>query len=185
MMSATQQISLFLVDTLMTLYILFLMARAILEASQADFYNPVSQSVYKITQPLLRLVRLVIPAVGVWDIGCWLLIYVMRVAELFLIMLIQGGSWPIELLLRISAFQVVEWLIQFYAISIFILAIASWFVSPVQMIKNPVLSLLNHIVTPLIAPVRRFMPTVGVVDFSPLIVLLGLYLLLNIIRTFY
>ena len=184
-MSVMQQISLFLVDTLITLYIYFLIARAILEASQADFYNPISQSIYKITQPLLRLLRLVIPVVGIWDIGCWLLIYAMRVLELYLIMLIQGGSWPIELLLQISAFQIVEWLVQFYAIAIFILAIASWFVNPTQMIQNPVLSLLNHIVAPLIAPVRRFMPTVGVVDFSPMIVLLALFILLNIIRTLY
>lgn len=180
-----QQINLFLVDTLITVYIFFLIARAILEASQADFYNPISQSVYRITQPTLRLVRLAIPVIGVWDIGCWLLIYVMRVAELFLIAFIQGVSWPLELLLKIAAFQIVEWLIQFYAIAIFILAIASWFVNPVQMVQNSVLSLLNHIVAPLIAPVRRFMPNVGVVDFSPLVVLLALYILLNVIHTLY
>ncbi len=184
-MSSGQQIALFLVDTLMTFYILFLIARAILEASEADFYNPISQSVYTITQPVLRWVRFAIPVKGVWDIGCWLLIYVMRVAELFLIALIQGISWPLELLLKISAFQVVEWLIQFYAIAIFVLAIASWFVNPATMINNPVLSLLNHIVAPLIAPVRRMMPSVGVVDFSPMVVLLALYILLNIVRALY
>ena len=184
-MSPMQQIALFLADTLITFYIFFLIARAILEASQADFYNPISQSIYKITQPALRLVRFVIPAMGIWDIGCWLLIYLMRVLELFLIALIQGFSWPVELLLKIAAFQVVEWLIQFYAIAIFILAIASWFVNPLQMIQNPVLSLLNHVVAPLIAPVRRFMPNLGVVDFSPMIVLLALYILLNVIRALY
>ena len=184
-MSSVQQIALFLVDTLMTFYILFLIARAILEASEADFYNPISQSVYTVTQPVLRLVRLAIPVKGVWDIGCWLLIYIMRVSELFLIALIQGISWPMELLLKVAAFQVVEWLIQFYAIAIFALAIASWFVRPATMVQNPVLSLLNHIVAPLIAPVRRLMPNVGVIDFSPLVVLLALYILLNIIRTLY
>ena len=184
-MSAPQQIALFLVDTLFTLYIFFLMARAVLEASQADFYNSISQNVYKITQPLLRPLRLIIPVIGIWDIGCWLLIYMLRVAELFLIVLLQGGTWPITLLLKISAFQVVEWLIQFYAIAIFILAIASWFVSSLQMINNPMLSLLNQIVAPLLDPVRRFMPTVGVIDFSPMALLLGLYLLLNIIRSLY
>ena len=184
-MSGMQQIALFLVDTLITLYIFFFIARAVLEASQADFYNPISQSVYKITQPMLKLIRLAIPVVGIWDIGCWLLIYAMRVSELFLIMLIQGVSWPLEVLLKVSAFQIVEWLIQFYAIAIFILAIASWFVNPMQMVQNPVLSLLNQVVAPLIAPVRRFMPTVGVVDFSPMIVLLALYLLLNIIKILY
>ena len=184
-MSGAQQIALFLVDTLMTLYILFLIARAILEASEADFYNPISQNVYTITQPVLRLIRFVIPVKGTWDIGCWLLIYVMRVSELFLIALIQGVSWPVDLLLKVGAFQVVEWLIQFYAIAIFVLAIASWFVRPTTMIQNPALSLLNHVVAPLIAPVRRLMPSVGVVDFSPMVVLLALYILLNVIRALY
>lgn len=184
-MNILQQIALLLVDTLLTVYIFFLIARAILEASQADFYNPITQSVYKITQPLLKLLRRAIPTTGIWDIGCWLLIYFMRVLELSLIMLIQGISSPLALLLKIAAIQIVEWLIQFYAIAIFLLAIASWFVSSVQMVQNPVLSLLNHIVAPLIAPVRRFMPSVGVIDFSPMIVLLALYLLFNIMQTLY
>ena len=184
-MSTGQGIGIFLADTLITVYTFFLMLRALLEASQADFYNPISQSVFKITQPLLKIVRRIIPTFGGWDVGCWLLIYVTRLIELVSIALIQGQLWPIDLLLKIAALQLVELLIYIYIFAIFIVAIGSWFVSSMQMLNNPVFSLLNYIIAPVINPVRRYMPAVGAIDFSPLIVLILLYLLLNLLRALY
>ena len=184
-MSAGHSISIFLADTLITVYTFFLILRALLEASQADFYNPISQSVFKITQPLLKIVRRIIPTFGVWDVGCWLLIYVTRIIELVLIALLQDQLWPIDLLLKVAALQLVELLIHIYIFAIFILAISSWFVSSMQMLNSPIFSLLNYIVAPVINPVRRYMPVVGSIDFSPLIVLVLLYLLLNLLRALY
>ena len=43
----------FLISTLFSLYILAVMLRFILGAVRADFYNPVSQFLVRITNPLL------------------------------------------------------------------------------------------------------------------------------------
>lgn len=184
-MSAGQNISIFLADTLVTVYTLFLILRALLEASQADFYNPISQSIFRITQPVLRIARRFIPTVGVWDIGCWLLIYATRVIELLLVAMLREQSWPLDILLKVAVLQLLELLIHIYIFAIFILAISSWFASSAQMLNNPILALLNQLVAPVVNPVRQRMPAVGAIDFSPLIVLIIFYILLNLLRTLY
>ena len=39
-----------------------LMARFLLQASKADFYNPISQAIVSVTDPLLKPLRAIIPA---------------------------------------------------------------------------------------------------------------------------
>ena len=56
----------FLISTLFSLYILTIMLRFLLARVGADFYNPVSQFLVKITNPGLRPLRRVIP--GLWGI---------------------------------------------------------------------------------------------------------------------
>ena len=41
----------FLIETLIGLYILIVMLRFLLQWARADFYNPVSQFIVKVTQP--------------------------------------------------------------------------------------------------------------------------------------
>ncbi len=55
-------------------------------------------------------------------------------------------------------------------------ALASWFV---QDPGNPIVAMLHDITEPIVGPIRRFMPTTGMIDFSPLVALL----LLQILRT--
>ena len=46
---------LMLVNSLINIYLFILMLRFLLQASRADYYNPLSQSVVKITQPVVGL----------------------------------------------------------------------------------------------------------------------------------
>ena len=57
---------LFLIDTVLGFYILIVMLRFLLQLTRADFYNPISQFVVKITNPPLTRLRRVIP--GFWGI---------------------------------------------------------------------------------------------------------------------
>jgi len=184
-MNSVQQLGVLVVDTFITLYIFILIARALLEASQAEFYNPISQLIYKMTQPVLRPLRQMIPAKGTWDIGCWLLVYALYVSELLLLRVIISASWPLVPLLVLSAIQVLEWVLQFYAIAIIISAIASWFLNAAQIAQNALLVLIHSIVTPILNPVRRLLPSMGMFDFSPLVVLAVIYWLLQALKSFY
>ena len=57
----------FIISTLFGLYILAVMLRFLLGAARADFYNPVSQFLVRITNPLLVPLRKVLPSVGKFD----------------------------------------------------------------------------------------------------------------------
>ena len=57
----------FLINTLFGLYVLAIMLRTLLALVRADFYNPVSQFLVKITNPLLVPMRRVLPSVGKID----------------------------------------------------------------------------------------------------------------------
>lgn len=62
----------------------------------------------------------------------------------------------------------VNTLANFLIILIFIYAILSWFMSP----YHPLRAAIDRIVDPMLNPIRRFIPTAGTFDFSPLILML-------------
>ncbi|MEW8210414.1 MAG: YggT family protein, partial [Candidatus Thiodiazotropha taylori] len=51
----------FLVQTLFGLYILAILLRFLLQVVRADFYNPISQFLVKVTNPPLEPLRRLIP----------------------------------------------------------------------------------------------------------------------------
>ena len=57
---------LFLVDTVLGLYILIVLLRFLFQLTGVDFYNPISQFIVKISNPPLRRLRRVVP--GLWGI---------------------------------------------------------------------------------------------------------------------
>ena len=75
------------------------------------------------------------------------------------------------LILFINAlFQLLFWLV-------FITVILSYFMNP----YHPVRRALDGFVEPMLAPIRRILPPIGGLDFSPFVLLLLLQLLGNII----
>ena len=172
-------------DALLTFYTLLLLVRALLAMAHADFYNPLSQAIVRVTEPPLALVRKIIPSGGKWDPACWLLAYLVKVLELFLVAGLQGYSPAASVLLTVGLIQIGELLVQTYIVAIFILAVSSWFISGAAAFSNPFLSLLHSLSAPLLEPARRLMPPMGAIDFSSLAVLLLLYLALQALRTLY
>ena len=48
-------------NTIAGLYLLFVVARFLLQLAKADFYNPISQAVFKATDPVVRVFKSFIP----------------------------------------------------------------------------------------------------------------------------
>jgi YggT family protein len=57
-------------------------------------------------------------------------------------------------------------------------ALLSWF--PISR-SNPIVQLVHQITDPLIEPVRRIMPRTGVIDLSPMIVVIVLWLMIMVV----
>ena len=52
-----------IINTLFDLYILLVLLRFLLQVLRADFYNPVSQFIVKVTAPPLKILRRFIPGI--------------------------------------------------------------------------------------------------------------------------
>lgn len=57
----------FLVKTVIDLYVMILLLRIWMQWARTDFYNPLSQFIVKVTQPIVGPLRRVIPSLGPID----------------------------------------------------------------------------------------------------------------------
>jgi len=161
----------FLVSTLFSLYILAVMLRFLLGAVRADFYNPVSQFLVRITNPLLRPMRKVIPSLGKYDTSAVLLMLLLQLISLSLVVMLRGISVSAGALLIAAVGELLMLVINVYMFSIIIQVILSW-ISPGT--YNPVIALLYSITSPLLRPIQRILPSISGIDLSPLIAIIGL-----------
>lgn len=164
----------FLVTTLFSLYILAVMLRFLLGAVRADFYNPVSQFLVRITNPLLLPIRKVIPSIGSFDTSALLLMLLLQLLSLSLIVLLRGISVSLVTLLVMSVGELVMLTINVFMFAIVIQVILSW-VNPGS--YNPVTALLYSITSPIMRPIQRLIPTISGIDLSPLVAIIGLQVL--------
>ncbi len=64
--------------------------------------------------------------------------------------------------------------------AVLIRSLLSWF--PVDR-NNELVRLLVNVTEPLLEPVRRIMPRTGMIDFSAMIVIIVLYVMITVVRT--
>ena len=164
----------FIINTLFGLYILLLMVRFLLQWMRADFYNPVSQFVVKVTTPALRPMRRVIPGWGGIDFAAIVLMLLLQLLSLTLILLLRGQGLPPVTLLFWSLAELASLAINVYIGAIFIQVIISW-INPGS--YNPVAGVIANLTEPLMRPARRMIPPLGGVDLSPMAVILVIYVL--------
>ena len=161
----------FLISTLFGLYILAVMLRFLLGVVRADFYNPASQFLVRITNPLLVPLRKVIPSIGKFDSSALVLLLVLQLVSLTIILLLRGAGIPLVPLLGAAVGELVMLAINIFFFSIIIQVILSW-VSPGT--YNPVSALLNSLTSPVLRPIQRLLPPISGIDLSPLLALIGL-----------
>ncbi len=164
----------FLFQTLFDLYILVVLLRFFLQLVRADFYNPISQFVVKITSPLLLPLRRVVPAVRGLDTASLVLAWGLKTLELVLVLWFTAGSLSLLLPLLMAIPELVELTINIFFWAILIQAILSW-VNPG--VYNPASALLYSLTLPLLRPAQRIIPPIGGIDLSPMAVMLGLIVL--------
>ena len=165
-----------IISTLFDLYILLVLLRFLFQMLRADFYNPVSQFIVKLTTPPLKILRRVIPSVGGQDAAsivlCLLLIYakflLMRALSIPAVH-IGGVMAPLSVsyggLLVFSVADLVALILTVFLVAIIIKVILSW-VNPGH--YNPVIGLVDRLAQPVLRPVRKIVPPIGGLDLSPL-----------------
>jgi YggT family protein len=165
--------AIFLIETLFSLYILAVLLRFLLQTLGADFYNPISQFLVKITHPPLRLMRRVIPSIGKIDTSSLVLALILQIISIFSIYLLQGVFISFPALILISLSELLSLIFDIFIFSIFILSLLSWF-APRN--YTELSSLLGKLTDPILSLSRKIVPDLGGMDISPLVALIGLQL---------
>lgn len=175
---------LFLVNTAFGFYLLVLMLRVLLQIVHADYYNPISQFVVKLTEPVLAPLRRAVPRIAGVESGALLAMVALQMLELWIRYRMQsagagaGGSGGGELafsgLLVFSVAELLELCTDILFWAILIRVVLSW-VNPG--FRHPVNDILLSLTEPLLAPARRMLPALGGLDLSPILVLIALRLI--------
>ncbi len=164
----------FLVQTLFGLYMGAILLRFLLAVVRADFYNPISQFLVKITNPLLAPLRRVIPSLGRIDMASLVLLLILQILELLATGLISGVSFQPVGLVILAVAELLSLLFQIYFFTILIQVVLSW-VSPGG--HNPAVSLLYSLNEPVLGRARRILPPIHGFDLSPIVALIVIQLL--------
>jgi YggT family protein len=166
----------FIAETLFELYILCFVLRFVLQVARADFHNPLSQFIVRVTNPLVIPLRRVVPGFRGQDMATVVLILLLEVLATAIMIPLKTGASPTALvLLYFALLRTLMTVLRMYVFTILIYAILS-FVNPGT--YNPLSSVLASISEPLLRPVRRVIPPIGGLDLSPLFVIIGLQALI-------
>jgi len=163
----------FIIDSVISLYVLAVMLRFLLQWSRADFYNPISQFLVKVTHPPLKLLRRFVPAIGKIDTSSLVLMLAIQMLDDLSIRLLIGASVGIGALAISSITQLIELLINVFIYAVFARAILSW-INPGSF--HAASSILVSLTEPLLNTCRKIIPDLGGIDLSPLAVLMLLQL---------
>lgn len=164
----------FLIQTLFGLYILAVLLRFLLQWVRADFYNPISQFLVKITTPPLKVFRRFIPGVGGIDLAAIILAWGLKYIELLLIVLISGTTVSLFGPLLWAIPDLMELVINIFLFAVLIQVILSW-INPGT--YNPASALIHSLTEPVMRPARNILPPISGLDLSPMLVMIGLVLL--------
>lgn len=171
-MGALTEIGNLVIQTFFHLFLIAVLMRLLLQMARADFYNPVSQFLVKVTKPFLQPLRRVIPGFLGIDMAAVVLAIAVQMLATTLLVSLNGGGFINPLSLFIWAILgCLGVVINIYFFAIIAMIIISW-VAPGS--YNPFILLLQQITEPVMAPFRKLIPPLGGLDLSPLLVFLSI-----------
>ena len=175
-MGTLSQILILLVTVFFSLYLMAILLRFLLQLVRADFYNPISQALVKLTNPLVIPLRKVVPGYAGIDFSSLLLAILLQMLMAVLLTLIKYDAvLTLVPLLLVGLLGIVAYLVKIYFFAILAMIILSW-VSPGG--NSPIVYLLHQLTEPVMAPFRKLIPPMGGLDLSPILV----FVAINIIQ---
>lgn len=170
----------FLVNTLLTIALYIIILRIWMQFVRVNPYNPFTQFIIKVTQPIIGSLRKIIPSIGRIDTASFILLYIIALCKTLFIMLsiyANAPKWDFYYLILALATiahaigHLIFWML-------LIRAILSW-ISRGQSLAE---DLLYQLTEPLVAPVRRIIPPLGMIDLS-FMVIVFILIFLNVLGT--
>ena len=172
-MGAIAQILGFVIQTLFGLYLFAVLLRLLLQIARADFYNPLSQFIVKITNPPLKPLRRIIPGVLGVDMASVALAIIVQFVALVLIFVING--YPLASFIANMAvwaiLGVLSTIADIYFFAMLISVVLSW-IAPMS--YHPAAVLVRQLCEPVFEPFRKLIPPIGGLDISAIFAFIAL-----------
>lgn len=168
-----------ILNTAFYLYTLIVAVRFLMQATRADYYNPLAQSVVSLTDPVLKPMRRFVPGFSNLDIAALLLCLALIILKLAVFsglglprIGIAGYAFNVSALtpvhwLLLAPFELANLFLNIFLWGIIILAVMSW----IGGLDNPIAGVLHDITRPVTEPVRRWIKPMGGLDLSPIVAL--------------
>jgi YggT family protein len=176
-MSPLSNAGFFLVNVLFDSYIFILLVRIILAYMRADYFNPMTQFFIRLTQPVIKPLRKIIPNVKSIEVSTLVFAFALELVKFSLLALMLGRVPAITGLLLLGLADLIRGFVNIFFYAILIQAIMSW----VQPGYSPLGELLMKITAPIMRPFHRIIPPIGGVDISPIPAMIFLQLLIILV----
>jgi YggT family protein len=165
----------YLISTITDLYVTAILLRLLLQWVRADFYNPLSQFLIKVTNPVLVPARRIIPSIGKLDTASVVIMLLLELLQLGVIDLLSQANFGLPFLLLFAFRKLLVTLLLTYFVLIIARVIISWIANRS---RHPLIPLLYQLTEPVLRPINKVIPPIGGIDLSPLFALIALRFLL-------
>jgi YggT family protein len=167
------QIATFLIDTIVSLLVFLLLARFHFQWLRVPFRNPMGEFVLATTNWVVIPARRVIPGLAGLDLATLILAWLFQALGLWAQAAIAGAEPSLAAIAGVAAVDLVRYSVYILVFAVFVQVAISW-INP----DAPLGPLFDMVTRPFLRPLRRFVPPVGRVDLTPLVLLIILYVLL-------
>ena len=88
-----------------------------------------------------------------------------------------------------SFFMLIDAVLQLYVYAVIAVAVLSWLVAfdiinPSNRFVYAIINMLYRLTEPVLQPIRRFLPQMGGIDLSPVVVILAIFFLRSLLREY-
>ncbi|MFT5708979.1 MAG: YggT family protein [Oceanospirillaceae bacterium] len=170
-----------IIRTVGQLYVFILLLRLVLQLAKADYYNPISQGIVRITQPVIKPLQKIIPKILNIDISPVLLAIVLNAIILYAVYALGSQLIPITSLFLYAVIGVLNIFLDIIFYAVMGSVILSW-IAPDS--PHPAPQLIMQISSPLYRLVGKVLPSMGGFDLSPILIFIAIQLIQSQLRPF-
>lgn len=167
------QIGIFLVDTIVSFLVFLLLARFHFQWLRVPFRNPMGEFLLATTNWIVMPARRVVPGLAGLDLSTLVLAWLLQALGLWAQAAIAGAEPSLVAVAAIAAVDLVRYSVYILVFAVFVQVAISW-INP----DAPLGPFFDLVTRPFLRPLRRFVPPVGRVDLTPLVLLIILYVAL-------
>jgi len=167
------QIATFLIDTIVSFLVFLLLARFHFQWLRVPFRNPMGDFLLATTNWVVIPARRVVPALAGFDLATVILAWLIQALGLWAQAAIATAEPGAAAIAAVAAVDLVRYSVYILVFAVFVQVAISW-INP----DAPLGPLFDMVTRPFLRPLRRYVPPVGRVDLSPLVLLVILYVLL-------